>query len=47
VGEQDIHTVQDLRKALSDAKARGRAKALALVKTGNSEHYVALPAAAA
>jgi serine protease Do len=47
IGEQDIHTVQDLRQALTDAKAHGRSKALALVKSGNSERYVALPAAAA
>jgi serine protease Do len=47
IGEQDIHTVQDLRQALTAAKAHGRSKALALVKSGNSERYVALPAAAA
>jgi serine protease Do len=46
IGERDVHTVQDLRQALTDAKAHGRSKALALVKSGNSEHYVALPAAA-
>jgi serine protease Do len=47
VGERDVNSARDLRQALSDAKSRGRAKALALVKTGNAERYVALPAAAA
>ena len=47
VGEKDIKTVKDLRQALSDVRANGRTKALTLVKSGNSEHYVALPAAAA
>jgi serine protease Do len=47
VGERDIHSVKDLRAALSEAKAHGRSKALTLVKSGNSERYVALPAAAA
>jgi serine protease Do len=45
IGESDIQSAKDLRKALSDAAAKGREKALALVKRGNGQqHYLALPA---
>jgi serine protease Do len=47
VGSHDVNSVKDMRQALADAKAQGRAKALALVKSGDNEHYVALPAATA
>jgi serine protease Do len=47
VGSHEVNSVKDMRQALADAKAQGRAKALALVKSGDSEHYVALPAATA
>jgi serine protease Do len=46
IGGHDVRTGQDLRKALTNAKARGRNKALALIKRGDGQHYVALPAAA-
>ena len=47
IGEHDINSARELRQALSEAKAHGRNKALVLVKSGASERYVALPAAAA
>jgi serine protease Do len=48
IGEHDVNSAKELRAALSDAKSRGRTKALALVKSsGGAEHYVALPAASA
>ncbi|WP_088347518.1 MULTISPECIES: Do family serine endopeptidase [Rhodomicrobium] len=46
VGEHDISSAKDMRQALADAQARGRSKALALVRSGDAERYVALPAAA-
>jgi serine protease Do len=47
VGEHDVNSVRELRQALAEARSHGRAKALALVKSGGGERYVALPAAAA
>jgi serine protease Do len=47
IGEHDVNSTKELRQALADAKAHGRSKALALVKSGGAERYVALPAAAA
>jgi serine protease Do len=44
IGGRDVNTVSDLRKALSDASQSGRHKALALIKHGDNQHYVALPA---
>jgi serine protease Do len=44
IGEADIRSAKDLRQALSEASSRGRQKALALVKRGNNQHYLALPA---
>jgi serine protease Do len=44
IGDSDIKSAKDLRQALSDTSARGRDKALALVKRGNGQRYVALPA---
>ena len=46
VGERDIASAKDMRRALSDAKSRGRSRALVLVKSGGAERYVALPVAA-
>ena len=46
IGDRDVASVKELRQALSDAAAKGRSKALALVKRGNEEHYLALPAKA-
>jgi serine protease Do len=44
IGDSDIKSAKDLRQALSDTSARGRDKALALVKRGNGQRYLALPA---
>ncbi len=46
IGGHDVRSGADLRDALTNAKARGRNKALALIKRGDGQHYVALPAAA-
>ncbi len=46
VGTRDINSVKDLRQALAEAKTNGRNKALTLIKSGDAEHYIALPAAA-
>jgi serine protease Do len=47
IGDRDVNSAKDLRAALAEAKSRGRSKALALVKSGGAERYVALPSAAA
>ena len=44
IGDSDVKSAKDLRQALSDTSARGRDKALALVKRGDGQRYVALPA---
>ncbi len=43
IGDRDVGSPKELRQALSDAAAKGRSKALALVKHGNAQRYVALP----
>ena len=45
VGEREVRSVKDLRRALQVAKAGGRNKALALVKSDQGARFVALPAA--
>lgn len=46
VGERDIASAKDMRQALSEARSHGRSKALVLVKSGDAERYVTLPASA-
>jgi serine protease Do len=46
VGERDITSAKDMRQALSEARSHGRSKALVLVKSGDAERYVTLPASA-
>jgi serine protease Do len=44
VGGRAVSSGSDLRKALSDAAAKGRNKALTLIKHGDNQRYVVLPA---
>jgi serine protease Do len=46
IGNRDVASANDVRQALSDVSASGRKKALTLVKRGNDQHYLVLPAKA-
>ncbi len=46
IGDKDVSSAKDLQKALSDASSHGRAKALALIKRGSAQQYIALPSKA-
>ncbi len=47
IGDKDISSAKELQQALGAALDKGRSKALALIKHGDNQRYVALPAKSA